>query len=107
MMKTSVFVLSLTFVLQLAAATMAAQAGETPIIAYTIHVRLDAATKRLHATEVIEYANRSPAAMPDLYFHLYLNAFKNEQSTFARAAAACRASSETKTGGGLTCVASA
>lgn len=51
---------------------------------YTIAVRLDPETHRLHGTEVLRYTNRSPDMIPDVQFHLYLNAFKNEKSTFMR-----------------------
>jgi hypothetical protein len=51
---------------------------------YTIHVRLDAQKMKLHGSEVLLYTNHSPDTIPDLRFHLYLNAFKNEKSTFMR-----------------------
>lgn len=55
-----------------------------PIVTYAIDVRLDTEMHRLHGSEVICYTNRSQTSIPDLYFHLYLNAFKNDQSTFIR-----------------------
>lgn len=72
------------FILQILIATTVVFAVETLTVVYTIHVRLDPETKRLHASEVIRYMNRSTVAIPDLHFHLYFNAFKNEKSTFAR-----------------------
>ncbi len=77
------------FILLLAAAcvlagSVPATAEDDPIVTYTIDVRLDAETKRLHASGVIRYTNRSDTPIPDLYFHLYLNAFKNDQSTYIR-----------------------
>ncbi len=51
---------------------------------YRIGVRLDPETHRLQGRQVVRYTNTSPDAIPDLQFHLYLNAFKNEQSTFMR-----------------------
>jgi hypothetical protein len=59
-------------------------AEESPIITYAIDARLDTETHRLQASEVIRYTNHSQTPIPDLYFHLYLNAFKNDQSTFIR-----------------------
>ncbi len=51
---------------------------------YTIQVRLDPAEKTLHGTEVLTWRNdmRVPAA--ELWFHLYWNAWKNNQSTWLR-----------------------
>jgi len=51
---------------------------------YRIRVRLNAETKQLDASERITWRNPSAAPVPDLWFHLYLNAFKNSKSTFFR-----------------------
>lgn len=52
------------------------------IVAYQISVRLDAATKQLDGREHITWRNPSTESVSDLWFHLYLNAFKNTKSTF-------------------------
>lgn len=49
---------------------------------YDINVRLDPLTKMLHGTERLTWFNTSTDTITTLQFHLYLNAFKNSQSTF-------------------------
>ncbi len=51
---------------------------------YTISVELNSDTKQLIGSERIVWRNPSNNAIPDLWFHLYLNAFKNTKSTFFR-----------------------
>jgi hypothetical protein len=55
-----------------------------PIVKYKIDARLDAKTKIIKGHEVIVWRNHSKDAIPDLQFHTYLNAFKNNYSTFMR-----------------------
>ncbi|MCU0243542.1 MAG: hypothetical protein MUE80_02110 [Acidobacteria bacterium] len=59
-----------------------------PGLSYEIWVELDAAGKTLLGKEEIVWTNSSPEAVPDMLFHLYWNAFKNEDSAFLREAAA-------------------
>jgi hypothetical protein len=66
-----------------------------PGLRYEIWVELDAAAKMLLGKEEIVWTNPSREAVPDMLFHLYWNAFKNEDSAFLREAAA-----ETMFGGG-------
>lgn len=54
------------------------------VVDYSIDVELDAKTKKLLGHEILKYTNRSPDRIRDLQFHLYLNAFKNQRSTFWR-----------------------
>jgi len=74
--------------LVLLAAAAAPAFGEarsaTPVVDYTISVPLDPESMRLHGSETLRYTNRSPDSIPDLCFHLYLNAIRNEKSTFMR-----------------------
>ena len=49
---------------------------------YDIAVRLDPEKKQLEGRETITWRNPSGDAVPDLWFHLYLNAFRNTKSTF-------------------------
>ena len=56
----------------------------SPVVQYTIKVALDPATHRLAATERLTWTNPSTDPVGELWFHLYLNAFKNTQSTFIR-----------------------
>ena len=51
---------------------------------YDIDVQLDVQNKQLDATEKLNWHNTSPDTIYDLHFHMYLNAFKNNQSTFVR-----------------------
>ena len=52
------------------------------VVQYQIRVRLDPESKQLDGQERLTWHNPSPEPVPDLWFHLYLNAFKNTKSTF-------------------------
>ncbi len=54
------------------------------IASYDIDVRLDAVHHRLKATQTIYWQNPSDDTIRTIPFHLYLNAFKNTESTFYR-----------------------
>lgn len=49
---------------------------------YDINVTLDDQHKTVDATQTIKFTNQSPVAIQELRFYMYLNAFKNTQSTF-------------------------
>ena len=49
---------------------------------YQIDVTLDPATKKLTGRETLTWRNASNDVIRELQFHLYLNAFKNDKSTF-------------------------
>ncbi|WP_020604111.1 M1 family metallopeptidase [Spirosoma spitsbergense] len=51
---------------------------------YQIDVTLDPATKKLNGRETLTWKNASSDVIRELRFHLYLNAFRNEKSTFMR-----------------------
>ncbi len=51
---------------------------------YDIKVRLDAAAKTLAGAERVTWRNPGAEPVGELWFHLYLNAFKNSESTFFR-----------------------
>lgn len=51
---------------------------------YDIKVKLDTAEKTLTGTELLTWRNDSPDEIKELRFHLYLNAYKNSESTFIR-----------------------
>ncbi|WP_461053133.1 M1 family metallopeptidase [Spirosoma arcticum] len=51
---------------------------------YQIDVTLDPATKKLTGRETLTWRNPSSDVIPELRFHLYLNAFRNDKSTFMR-----------------------
>src|SRR5262245_28498590 len=51
---------------------------------YDLEVTLDATSKTLKGKGQILWFNPSAEAVPDLWFHLYLNAFRDRASTFWR-----------------------
>ncbi|GAB4026950.1 M1 family metallopeptidase [Spirosoma gilvum] len=51
---------------------------------YQIDVSLNTATKKLTGRETLTWRNPSNDVIRELLFHLYLNAFRNEQSSFMR-----------------------
>ena len=57
---------------------------ENPIVRYKMSARLDPATKTVKGHYTLTWWNHTEESVPDLYFHLYLNAFKNVDSTFVR-----------------------
>jgi hypothetical protein len=74
MKKVTVFLVFLALVLPIAA-----QATADPL-QYEIWVSLDPANKMLLGRETISWTNTSRDSIPDFWFHLYWNAFKNERS---------------------------
>jgi hypothetical protein len=68
----------------LAAPLAAAAPPSPPVVDYTISVSLDPKAKTLDGTERLVWHNPSADAIPELRFHLYLNAFKNNRTTFMR-----------------------
>ena len=54
------------------------------IASYKIAVTLEVESKTLEAEEELSWHNASPDTITSLQFHLYLNAFRNERSTFLR-----------------------
>jgi hypothetical protein len=51
---------------------------------YEINVTLDHATKTIIAEQTIRFTNQSPQAIKSLQFYMYLNAFKNTESSFLK-----------------------
>jgi len=51
---------------------------------YRIDVRLNTETKRLDGKQTLTWRNTSPEVVRELQFHMYLNAFKDANSTFMR-----------------------
>ncbi len=54
------------------------------ILDYRIEVGLDPSTKTVKGHEILTWNNRSGQPIQDFCFHLYLNAFRNNRSTFIR-----------------------
>jgi hypothetical protein len=63
---------------------------ENPIVRYKMSARLDPATHTVKGHYNLAWRNHTADSIPDLYFHLYLNAFKNLDSTFMRESAISR-----------------
>ena len=51
---------------------------------YTIDVKLDTRTRTLDARETLVWTNITPASTRELQFHLYYNAWRNDDSTWMR-----------------------
>jgi hypothetical protein len=58
--------------------------GARRVADYDITVRLDPESKRLEGTARVTWRNPSADTITHLWFHLYLNAFRDRQSTFWR-----------------------
>ncbi len=56
--------------------------GTEPVASYAIDVRLDTEAKTLTGREVVTYTNRTDEPIPDLVFHLYLNAFSGPDTVY-------------------------
>jgi len=65
-------------------AVSAATPVRPPVVTYTIEVSLDPATHQLDGSERLTWRNPSADPVQELRFHTYLNAFKNNRSTFLR-----------------------
>ncbi|PSR56754.1 hypothetical protein AHMF7605_26290 [Adhaeribacter arboris] len=61
-----------------------AQAYWQQEVNYKINVTLNDQLHTLSATEELEYSNHSPDALPFIYFHLWPNAYQNNQTALAR-----------------------
>lgn len=53
---------------------------------YDIQLRLDTAEKKIHGRQLLHWSNPSADTVRELQYHLYLNAFRNTQSTFMKEA---------------------
>ncbi|MEP7052904.1 MAG: M1 family metallopeptidase [Pseudomonadota bacterium] len=62
----------------------APSAAAESVASYDIDAKLDAVTHRVSGHETIRFVNRSVAPLRELWFHLYLNAFKNDKTLFLR-----------------------
>ena len=54
------------------------------VVDYAIDVRLDAENRSITGRERLTWSNPSNDTVGELWFHLYLNAFRNNRSTFFR-----------------------
>jgi hypothetical protein len=67
-----------------AVAAAGAAPPSPPVVEYRIQVSLDPDKKLLDGTERLVWRNPSGDSIPELRFHTYLNAFKNNRTTFMR-----------------------
>ncbi|HEX5413305.1 MAG TPA: M1 family metallopeptidase [Terriglobia bacterium] len=74
----------LTAIASLATAQTYQSRIEHPIVHYKMSASLYPGTKTVKGHYVLTWWNHTDDAIRDLYFHLYLNAFKNLDSTFMR-----------------------
>ena len=51
---------------------------------YRINVKLDAKQKTLHGNEEIQYINHSPDTLTYIWFHLWPNAYRSNQTAYAK-----------------------
>lgn len=79
-----VFVLPQTMAAWAQPATIHDDALSKRQVAYQIDVTLDPTTKRLRGTQRVTWRNPDQVPVEELQFHLYLNAFKNNRSTFMK-----------------------
>ena len=61
-----------------------AGASVEKVASYEIDAKLDADLHRVQGRETIRFVNASRAPLGELWFHLYLNAFKNDKTLFLR-----------------------
>jgi hypothetical protein len=55
-----------------------------PVASYTLNARLDAASRAISGSGRVIWVNTARVATSELYFHLYLNAFKNSETLLNR-----------------------
>jgi len=67
-----------------AAARAAGWPAVTPVASYDIAVTLDPAAHTLAGRQVVTYVNRTAEPIPNLVWHLYLNAFRSADTVFMR-----------------------
>src|SRR5688572_15556094 len=80
--------LGTTLTLSASAAGVEPTAGAAPlpsaVASYTMRARLDESSHTIHGEGTIRWVNTSAVSTDQLYFHLYLNAFKNTETLFNR-----------------------
>ncbi len=58
--------------------------GAEKVASYDLAATLDTDAHKVNGRETIHFVNRSSSALNELWFHLYLNAFKNDKTLFLR-----------------------
>jgi hypothetical protein len=78
------FLLSVCLIMIWAGAQPGYGALSDHIVHYKIDARLDVEAKTVEGALTLDWLNTSDSPVSDLHFHLYLNAFKNNRSTFMK-----------------------
>jgi len=73
-----------TFLAAAILSTAAHAAMSDHVVLYNINASLDPAAHTVTGKEMLTWRNTSTDPIRELQFHLYLNAFQNEKSTFMR-----------------------
>ena len=58
---------------------------ERPVVSYTLRAKLEPVAHTVHGEGTLRWTNTSTKPVSELWFHLYLNGFKNQSSVFMRA----------------------
>jgi hypothetical protein len=61
-----------------------AGAAQEPVVSYEIDVALNEVSHRLEATQRVRWTNTTGVATSELWWHLYLNAFASDRTSFMR-----------------------
>ncbi len=69
---------------ELAPPVRAAELSPEEVASYVIRVSYDPETHLLEGEQLATYHNRTSEPIPDLVFHLYLNAFRNDETLWMR-----------------------
>jgi Peptidase family M1 domain len=56
----------------------------TKVASYELEAKLDTTSHKISGRETIHFVNHSSSTLNELWFHLYLNAFKNDKTLFLR-----------------------
>ncbi len=67
-----------------AASPLSAGSRVPPVASYAIEATYDAESHTLAGRETVTFVNRTGRALPDLRLHLYLNAWRNDRSTWLK-----------------------
>jgi hypothetical protein len=73
-----------TFLAAVLISSAAHAAMSDQIVRYNIRAKLDPGAHTITGAETLTWRNTSPDTIGELQFHLYLNAFQNEKSSFMR-----------------------
>lgn len=87
-MKTHILGAALALAMLFGPATTPVAAAEPPpdIASYRIEAAYDPVSHTITASETATYVNRTDVAIPDLVLHLYLNAFRSDDTLWMREA---------------------